>query len=146
SSGGEAKAFNNEPCFGSPGRTRRRGRDRRTRESEFDLQTFDGRNRPETKRRSGQAANPGNLWEGCYCRRSGSLTFPVPFGSIFSLAADRQISLNDLRRLQDWTKSGPVAPDGEWYKDFGSFYLCGDGQYTKTVLTKGMRPFGRPID
>ena len=32
-----------------------------------------------------------------------------------------------------------------WYKDFGSFVLCGTGEYPKTVLKKGMRPFGTPL-
>lgn len=42
-----------------------------------------------------------------------------------------------------WVKTGPHAPDGEWYKDFGSFFLCGSGELPKTVLLKGMIPFGR---
>ena len=57
----------------------------------------------------------------------------------------RQISLNDLQRLQAWVKSEPFAPDGDWYKDFGSFMLCGSGEYPKTVLLKGMAPYGEEI-
>jgi hypothetical protein len=57
----------------------------------------------------------------------------------------REISLADLGRLQAWVRSGPWAPEGDWYKDFGSFKLCGSGEYPKTVLTKGMKPFGQPI-
>ena len=61
--------------------------------------------------------------------------------------AERQISLTDLRRLQDWVKSRPHAPDdGDWYKDFGSFKLCGSGEYPRTVLTKDMRAFGKEIE
>jgi hypothetical protein len=37
---------------------------------------------------------------------------------------------------------GPEAPEGDWYKNFGSFMLCGTGKYPKTVLTKEMKPFG----
>ena len=37
----------------------------------------------------------------------------------------REITLGDLGRLQEWVKSEPFAPDGDWYKDFGSFKLCG---------------------
>jgi hypothetical protein len=29
--------------------------------------------------------------------------------------------------------------------DFGSFVLCGTGEYPKTVLKKGMRAFGKPL-
>jgi len=39
----------------------------------------------------------------------------------------------------------PQAPEGDWYKDFGSFVLCGTGEYPKTVLKKGMKPFGTPL-
>jgi hypothetical protein len=58
----------------------------------------------------------------------------------------REISLADLEGLQRWVKSEPFAPDGDWYKDFGSFKLCGSGEYPRTVLTKGMAPFGEEIE
>jgi len=54
--------------------------------------------------------------------------------------------MNDLQRLQAWVRTGPVAPDGDWYRDFGSFILCGTGKFPKTVLEKGMKPFGVPVD
>jgi hypothetical protein len=59
---------------------------------------------------------------------------------------ERQISLADLERLQECVQSEPMAPEGDWYKDFGSFKLCGSGEYPKTVLTKDMKPFGEEID
>lgn len=59
---------------------------------------------------------------------------------------ERRIPLADLRRLQAWVGSAPNAPDGDWYKDFGSFKLCGTGEYPKTVLVKGMQPYGKQID
>ncbi len=58
---------------------------------------------------------------------------------------EREISLADLSRMQEWARSEPVAPDGDWYKDFGSFKLCGSGEYPRTVLTKGMKAFGKEI-
>jgi hypothetical protein len=30
--------------------------------------------------------------------------------------------------------------------DFGSFILCGSGEFPKTIFAKGMTPFGDPID
>jgi hypothetical protein len=59
---------------------------------------------------------------------------------------ERQITLQDLRRLQEWVNAGPWAPDGDWYKDFGSFILCGSGEFPKTVLARGMAPFGTGIE
>lgn len=58
---------------------------------------------------------------------------------------ERQVSLADLRRLQEWVRSAPIAPDGDWYKDFGSFKLCGSGEFPRTVLTKEMKAFGEEI-
>jgi hypothetical protein len=55
----------------------------------------------------------------------------------------RDTSLADLSRLQEWVKSEPYAPDGDWHKDFGSFKLCGSGEYPRTVLTRNMRVFGK---
>ena len=59
---------------------------------------------------------------------------------------EREIALADLSLLQEWVKSEPQAPEGEWYKDFGSFKLCGSGQYPRTVLSKGMAAFGEEIE
>ena len=58
---------------------------------------------------------------------------------------ERRIPLTDLRRLQAWVKSEPFAPDGDWYKDFGSYKLCGRDEYPTTVLIKGMKPYGKEI-
>jgi hypothetical protein len=55
--------------------------------------------------------------------------------------AERAITL----RLRSWVVTEPWAPAGDGYKDFGSFILCGTGEYPKTVLKKGMRPFGTPL-
>ncbi len=53
--------------------------------------------------------------------------------------------MDDLRSLQAWVKSEPWAPDGDWFKDFGSFMLCGSGEYPKTVLARGMKPYGTAL-
>ncbi|HEY3938041.1 MAG TPA: hypothetical protein VGL97_11455 [Bryobacteraceae bacterium] len=59
---------------------------------------------------------------------------------------ERSIKYADLVRLQEWVTSEPQAPDGNWYKDFGSFKLCGTGEFPKTVLLAEMTPFGVEID
>jgi hypothetical protein len=58
---------------------------------------------------------------------------------------DRRIPLADLRRLQAWVKTEPDFPEGDWYKDLASFKLCGHGEYPKTFLIKGMKPYGKEI-
>jgi hypothetical protein len=59
---------------------------------------------------------------------------------------ERGIPVGDLLALQVWVRTGPIAPEWDWYKDFGSFLLCGSGKLPKTVLEKGMKPFGDPIE
>jgi hypothetical protein len=46
---------------------------------------------------------------------------------------DRNISLNDLNLLRSWMESMPEVPDAPWYKDFGSFKLCGEGPVSENV-------------
>jgi hypothetical protein len=65
---------------------------------------------------------------------------------ILDRVQQRQIPLRDLEILQDWVRSQPDAPDGGWYKDFGSFKLCGPGELPKTVLLKRMKPYGKRIE
>ena len=71
---------------------------------------------------------------------------PAVWRHLLERVGERRITLKDLTALQAWVRTAPVAPDGDWYKDFGSFYLCGSGELPKTVLEKGMRPFGDPSD
>jgi hypothetical protein len=40
----------------------------------------------------------------------------------------REISVEDLHQLKLWQESNPDAPEGKWFKDFGSFKLCGEGR------------------
>jgi hypothetical protein len=56
-----------------------------------------------------------------------------------------KISTAELYRLKLWRESEPEAPDGHWYKDFGSFKLCGDGEFPKTFLLKGQAAKGKPL-
>ena len=58
---------------------------------------------------------------------------------------DRSITLADLNQLRLWIDSDPEVPDDEWYKDFGSFKLCGEGQYPKTFLLAGQPARGTKL-
>ena len=46
---------------------------------------------------------------------------------LFERAKERQLSMEDLFALEEWRRHSPIVPDGHWYKDFGSFKLCGEG-------------------
>lgn len=56
---------------------------------------------------------------------------------LFDRLRERKITAEDLYQLKVWRESNPDAPDGLWYKDFGSFKICGDGKYPKTFLFRG---------
>jgi hypothetical protein len=58
---------------------------------------------------------------------------------------ERSIGLEDLNRLRLWIESGPEVPDGDWYKDFGSFKLCGSGKLPKTFLLRGQAATGQAL-
>ena len=58
---------------------------------------------------------------------------------------DRAITLSDLNQLRLWIESQPEVPEGDWYKDFGSFKICGEGKYPKTFLLKGQPAKGKPL-
>jgi hypothetical protein len=49
---------------------------------------------------------------------------------------DRSITLQDLNQLRLWIDSNPEVPESDWYKDFGSFKICGTGRFPKTFLLK----------
>lgn len=58
---------------------------------------------------------------------------------------DREIDLGDLNQLRLWMESKPLVPEGKWYKDFGSFKLCGEGRFPKTFLSKGQAAIGERL-
>jgi hypothetical protein len=47
--------------------------------------------------------------------------------------------------VKAWRESGPDAPGGLWYKDFGSFKICGEGKYPKTFLLGGQAAKGQKL-
>ena len=58
---------------------------------------------------------------------------------------DRNIGIADLNRLRIWIESSPTVPDGLWYKDFGSFKLCGEGSFPKTFLLPNQAAKGNKL-
>ena len=55
---------------------------------------------------------------------------------------DRSITVSDLNLLRIWMETQPEVPEGDWYKDFGSFKICGQGELPKTFLLKGQAAKG----
>ena len=59
---------------------------------------------------------------------------------------DRQITASDLQALQEWIAHSPQVPHGKWYRDFGTFKLCGDGEIPSTFLEKDQIPYGDEVE
>jgi transposase InsO family protein len=64
---------------------------------------------------------------------------------LFDRLRDRKITVEDLYQLKLWRESEPEAPDGPWFKDFGSFKICGEGRYPKTFLLRGKAARGHKL-
>ena len=64
---------------------------------------------------------------------------------LFERLRERKISAEDLYRLKVWRESEPDAPEGPWFKDFGTFKICGEGRYPKTFLLRGQPAKGQPL-
>jgi hypothetical protein len=58
---------------------------------------------------------------------------------------ERAISIADLNQLRLWIASKPEVPKGDWYKDFGSFKICGHGSFPKTFLLHGQAAKGEAV-
>lgn len=64
---------------------------------------------------------------------------------LFERLRERRIAAEDLYKLKLWRESEPEAPEGEWYKDFGSFKICGEGKFPKTFLLAGQPAKGKRL-
>ncbi len=56
---------------------------------------------------------------------------------ILERVAERAITLDDLQQLRSWVVAEPWAPDGDWYKDFGSFISLRAGRVPKDGPEEG---------
>jgi hypothetical protein len=66
--------------------------------------------------------------------------------ALFDRAKERKITMEDLFALEEWRRHSPDVPEGRWYKDFGSFKLCEEGQYPKTFLLRGQPANGEEVE
>ena len=64
---------------------------------------------------------------------------------LFERLRERNIKAEDLYQLKLWRESEPEAPEGLWYKDFGSFKICGEGKLPKTFLLAGQSAKGKRL-
>jgi len=53
--------------------------------------------------------------------------------------------MSDLFELAEWKAQDPDVPDGDWFKDFGTFKLCGTGKFPSTFLMTGQPARGKRL-
>ena len=71
---------------------------------------------------------------------------PIPLREhLLARLSDRRITVSDLKALQFWIASEPEVPEGDWFKDFRTFVVGGQGQYIKTFLDGDMQPWGMEV-
>ena len=58
---------------------------------------------------------------------------------------DRAISIAHLNQLRLWVETKPDVPEGNRFKDFGSFKICGRGALAKTFLLRGQVAKGEKL-
>ena len=64
---------------------------------------------------------------------------------LFDRLRERKITVEELYLLKLWRETEPEAPDGPWYRDFGSFKVCGEGPFPKTFLLRGQVAKGKKL-
>ena len=93
---------------------------------------------------SGIEARQQDLWR-VMPRIQWSGLPPALRDHLFERLRERKITAEDLYQLKLWRESSPDAPDGAWYKDFGSFKICGEGRFPKTFLLAGQAAKGQKL-
>jgi hypothetical protein len=52
---------------------------------------------------------------------------------------------SQLEEFSDWMAIDAIVPEGRWFKRFGGFTICGEGELVKTFLISGQLPEGEEV-
>jgi hypothetical protein len=64
---------------------------------------------------------------------------------LFDRPRERRITAEDPWQLELWRDSEPDAPDGSRFKEFGSFKVCGEGEFPRIFLLRGQVAKGKSL-
>jgi len=64
---------------------------------------------------------------------------------VFGRMRDRAISIADLISFDSGSIRSRKRRPGDWFKDFGSFKICGQGSFPKTFLLRGQAAKGEAV-
>ena len=68
------------------------------------------------------------------------------FDHILLRIQQRGITPEDLGLMAAWMDKGPTVPEGDWFKRFDTFTICGEGELVKTVLTPKQTAIGEEVN
>ena len=60
-------------------------------------------------------------------------------------ANQRQIGVKQIGDPLRWLDTNPTVPEGKWFKRFGDFLICGEGELVKTFLLPGQSVIGKEV-
>ena len=60
---------------------------------------------------------------------------PALLQHLLDRVEQRSITLENLMQVLHWIETNPTVPDGDWFKRFELFTVCGAGALIKTFLT-----------
>ena len=58
---------------------------------------------------------------------------------------ERDIPVRALGDLANWIATSPEVPDGQWFKRFRDYTLCGEDRLAKTILKPNQTAIGTEI-
>jgi GNAT superfamily N-acetyltransferase len=64
---------------------------------------------------------------------------------IITRAIERGIGLDGLHQFAHWLAGDPEVPEGEWFKRFGNFTVCGRGSLVTTFLERRQSATGTEV-
>ena len=70
----------------------------------------------------------------------------VLFDHILLRIQQRGITPEDLGLMAAWMDKEPNVPEGNWFKRFNTFILCGEGELVKTVLAPKQTAIGDEVN
>ena len=59
---------------------------------------------------------------------------------------ERSISLQDIEQFLYWIERDPEVPEGDWFKRFANFTVCGRGSLVTTFLASSMGATGTEVE
>ncbi|MDR1009635.1 MAG: hypothetical protein LBM04_00615 [Opitutaceae bacterium] len=64
---------------------------------------------------------------------------------LIARAIEREIGTESLRTFDHWLLSNPKVPDGQWFKRFSDFTVCGNGAFVTTLLASAQSATGTEV-